>query len=150
MIFIYFVIAFLAGVSIVVARIINAQLAGKIGLFESTYFNYLTGVISSVIILLISGEILLFSSTNFEKIPIWAYMGGIMSILVVVLSSYITPKISVFYQTIFVFVGQLFLGILIDYVMLQELSLNKLVGGSLVLSGLIFNLFVDKKSIINS
>ncbi|HCM88481.1 MULTISPECIES: DMT family transporter [Vagococcus] len=150
MIFIYFVIAFLAGVSIVVARIINAQLAGKIGLFESTYFNYLTGVISSVIILLISGEILLFSSTHFEKIPIWAYMGGIMSILVVVLSSYITPKISVFYQTIFVFVGQLFLGILIDYVMLQELSLNKLVGGSLVLSGLIFNLFVDKKSIINS
>lgn len=149
MFLIYFLIAFLAGVSIVVARIINAQLAGKIGLFESTYFNYLTGVISSVIILLISGEILFFSVDHFEKIPLWAYMGGVMSILVVVLSSYITPKISVFYQTIFVFVGQLFVGILIDYVMIQELSLGKLVGGSLVLSGLVFNLFVDKKSITN-
>lgn len=146
MILIYFLIAFLAGVSIVVARIINAQMAKKIGLFESTYFNYLTGLVSSIIILLISGELLGFSISNVGKIPYWAYLGGVLSILVVVLSSYITPKISVFYQTLFVFVGQLFVGMLIDYVLLQELSVNKIIGGSLVLCGLIFNLVVDKKS----
>ncbi|MGX7024643.1 DMT family transporter [Vagococcus hydrophili] len=146
MILIYFLLAFLAGVSIVIARIINAQLAGRIGLFESTYFNYLTGLGSSIIILLISGELLGFSISNVEKIPYWAYLGGVLSILVVVLSSYITPKISVFYQTLFVFVGQLFVGMLIDYVLLQELSVNKIIGGSLVLCGLIFNLVVDKKS----
>lgn len=149
MILIYFLIAFLAGVSIVVARIINAQMAKKIGLFESTYFNYLTGLVSSIIILLISGELLGFSISNVGKIPYWAYLGGVLSILVVVLSSYITPKISVFYQTLFVFVGQLFVGMLIDYVLLQELSVNKIIGGSLVLCGLIFNLVVDKKSMAN-
>ena len=40
----YICIAILAGVSIVVARIINANLAKEIGNWEGTFFNYITGL----------------------------------------------------------------------------------------------------------
>ena len=146
MFIIYFLIAILAGVSVVVARIINSNLAIEIGLFQGTFYNYLTGFLFSLLILLFSQEMTGFSKINWESIPYWAYLGGLVSIFVIVLSSYVTPKISVFYQTLFVFVGQLFIGILADYIIDNHLSIGKLIGGILVLAGLSYNLLVDQKS----
>lgn len=148
MILLYFFIAILAGVSIVVARIINANLAEAIGLSQSTFYNYLTGFLFSLVVLLASHERVNFLSIDWQRVPYWAYLGGVVSILVVVLSSYITPKISVFYQTLFVFIGQLFIGLLADFFLSNQLSLGKLLGGLLVLGGLSFNLVVDQKSSI--
>lgn len=145
MILFYFLMAILAGVSIVVARIINANLANRIGLFQGTVFNYLTGVLFSLIFLLFSKEMLSLGNIDWESIPIWAYLGGVVSIAVVVLSSYVTPKISVFYQTLFVFIGQLFVGIIVDFVVLNQLSIGKVIGGILVLVGLTLNLMLDTK-----
>jgi transporter family-2 protein len=96
--------------------------------------------------MLFSGETLVLPYVKLLSIPIWAYLGGMTGVLVVTLSSYITPKISAFYQTLFVFVSQLFVGIIIDYVSLNQLSAGKIVGGLLVLSGLTYNLLVDRKS----
>lgn len=145
MILFYFLSAILAGVSIVVARIINANLATKIGLFQSTFFNYVTGLLSSIILFLFSSELLKVVSIDFRNIPFWAYLGGVVSVAVVVLSSYITPKISVFYQTLFVFIGQILIGIIVDYIVLDQLSIGKALGGLFVLFGLTFNLMVDMK-----
>lgn len=145
MILFYFLMAILAGVSIVVARIINANLANRIGLFQGTVFNYLTGVLFSLIFLLFSKEMLSLGNIDWESIPIWAYLGGVVSIAVVVLSSYVTPKISVFYQTLFVFIGQLFVGIIVDFIVLNQLSIGKVIGGILVLVGLTLNLMLDTK-----
>lgn len=147
MILIYFSMAVLAGISIVVARIINANLANRIGLFQGTVFNYLTGVLFSLIFLLFSKEMLSLGNIDWKSIPIWAYLGGIVSVAVVVLSSYVTPKISVFYQTLFVFIGQLFVGIIVDFVVLNQLSIGKVIGGILVLVGLTLNLVLDTKSL---
>lgn len=147
MILFYFSMAVLAGISIVVARIINANLANRIGLFQGTVFNYLTGVLFSLIFLLFSKEMLSLGNIDLKSIPIWAYFGGIVSVAVVVLSSYVTPKISVFYQTLFVFIGQLFVGIIVDFVVLNQLSIGKVIGGILVLVGLTLNLVLDTKSL---
>ena len=147
MILFYLSMAVLAGISIVVARIINANLANRIGLFQGTVFNYLTGVLFSLIFLLFSKEMLSLGNIDWKSIPIWAYLGGIVSVAVVVLSSYVTPKISVFYQTLFVFIGQLFVGIIVDFVALNQLSIGKVIGGILVLVGLTLNLVLDTKSL---
>lgn len=147
MILFYFSMAILAGISIVVARIINANLANRIGLFQGTVFNYLTGVLFSLIFLLFSKEMLSLGNIDWKSIPIWAYFGGIVSVAVVVLSSYVTPNISVFYQTLFVFIGQLFVGIIVDFVVLNQLSIGKVIGGILVLVGLTLNLVLDTKSL---
>ncbi|HDR7380765.1 TPA: DMT family transporter, partial [Bacillus toyonensis] len=52
----YITIAILAGVSIVVARIINANLAKEIGNWEGTFFNYITGLFFSALFLIFSSD----------------------------------------------------------------------------------------------
>jgi len=141
----YIFISILAGVSVVISRIINSNLAKIIGIFQSTFFNYVIGLFFSLIFLLISKEILQIPGIKFHSIPLWAYLGGFVGVLVIVLSSYITPKISAFYLTLLIFIGQLFLGIIIDFFTFNKLSLAKIIGGFLVLVGLTYNLILDKK-----
>ena len=48
-------------------------------------------------------------------------------------------------MTLLIFIGQLFIGIIIDYFALNQLSIGKVIGGLLVLTGLTYNLLLDKK-----
>lgn len=136
-------LAVLAGASIVVARIINANLANRIGLFQGTFFNYIVGLALSFLFLLISKESMFLSSSQLSSIPSIAYLGGIVGVMVVGMSSFINHKISAFYLTLIIFIGQLFSGIIIDYYTLGTLSLGKIIGGTLVVLGLLYNLNVD-------
>lgn len=144
---IYVILALLAGVTIVVNRIINAKLADKIGLLQGTFFNYLTGFITATIVLIISSEIISVSKLeDITKLPWWAYMGGAVGVVVVGLSSYMNSKTSVFYLTLFMFIGQLFVGAMIDYIRGGAVSTGQIIGGLLVLVGLAYNLSIDKKA----
>lgn len=144
--FIIIIIAFAAGLTNVIARNINSLLADKIGLLEGTFFNYITGLMLSLIVLLFTGEFLKISSLISKPIPLYAYLGGLIGVVVVTLSNLVTPKISSFYLTILTFIGQLFTGILIDYFSNGLISIGKLIGGTLVVLGLTYNLMVDKKN----
>lgn len=141
----YIFISFLAGITIVVSRIINSNLAQRIGIFQGTFWNNTIGLLFSYLFFLFSNENFNASFSKFQSVPIWAYSGGLLGVLVVVLSSYITPKISAFYLTLLVFIGQLFGGIAIDYFTLDILSMGKLAGGLMVLLGLTYNLLIDRK-----
>jgi bacterial/archaeal transporter family-2 protein len=141
----YILISILAGVSIVISRIINSTLANKIGIFQGTFFNYVVGLSFSFLFFFISSEKQNVFTIKLHTIPPWAYLGGLTGVLVVALSNYITPKISAFYLTLIIFVGQLFVGIIIDYLTSNILSPGKLIGGFLVLIGLSFNLIVDSR-----
>ena len=52
----YIIIAALSGVSIIISRIINANLSSKIGTYQSTFYNFLTGLLFSMILLFFSGN----------------------------------------------------------------------------------------------
>lgn len=142
---IYFFMAIMAGVTITVARLVNTNLALRIGLLQSTLFNYITGLTVSIICLMISGEKLRLTAEVLPRLPAWAFTGGLLGVVVVALSSYTTPKISAFSFAIIVFVGQLFSGILIDCFSFHLISVGKLAGGILVLTGLVWNQWMDKK-----
>lgn len=135
----------LSGLSIILNRIINSNLAQKIGLFRSTLYNYITGLFVSVVFMLISKETGLFSSVAFDTAPFWGYLGGFVGVSVIVLSSYLTPRISAFYLTLLLFIGQLFAGILIDFIRAGVFSPAKLIGGLLVFAGLAYNMIYDRK-----
>ncbi|MHC1748637.1 MAG: DMT family transporter [Cellulosilyticaceae bacterium] len=140
---IYIVMALIAGVTVTSARLINANLGSKIGMFQSTVYNYVVGLTVSTVFWLISREG--FSLARLESVPIWAYCGGLVGIVIVTVSSIVAQKISAFYLTITIFCGQLFTGILIDYFVSSAFSIGKLIGGLLVILGLLYNLYVDKK-----
>lgn len=137
--------AIAAGATTVIARNINANLAEKIGLLQGTLVNYIVGLFFASIFLLISGEPSKYSPAMLKFVPPAAYMGGLVGVAVVILSNLTTLKISAFYLTLFVFVGQLFTGVIIDYFTLGSASPGKIIGGFLVLAGLIYNLFLDMR-----
>lgn len=137
--------AIAAGVSNVITRNINSGLAQRIGLLQGTLVNYVVGLFFSLIFLMISNEFFKLSIVSFKSMPTWAYLGGLLGVIVIVLSNLITPKISAFYLTLFIFVGQLFTGVIIDYFTTGQASAGKIFGGLLVLTGLAYNLSIDRK-----
>ncbi len=139
------VIALASGITNVSGRIINSSLADKIGILPGTFYNYLTGLITSAVFFMISSNTLSHPPGNFSGLPFYAYMGGAIGVFVVAISSFITPKISALYATVLLFIGQLFAGILVDYFTLQVFSFGKVAGGALVVLGLVYNVYIDKK-----
>lgn len=137
-------LSILTGVIIVLSRILNTRLTDEIGLIESSYFNYLTGAVTSIILFLIMGEKFTFSALG--NVPFYGYLGGILGVIIVILNSVVTPKISAFYVVLLVFTGQLFTGVIIDWIVSGNLSLSKIVGGLIVVAGLSYNLWIDLKN----
>ena len=146
MFYLYILIAILAGVSVVISRIFNSRIADEIGTLQGTYINYLTGLIVAFIFFLLSKEYLNIQNTNYSSLPFYAYLGGAIGILVVILSNYTTPKVSNFSLSLLVFIGQLSIGILIDYYSYNTISIGKISGEILILLGLSYNMLVDKKN----
>ena len=142
----YILIAILSGVTIVISRIVNANLADKMGLFQSTFYNFLTGLLFSSLILFFANENFDLQAITSTSVPFYAYIGGIIGIFSISLSNYVAPKISAFYMTLLIFIGQIGIGIFIDYLASNEVSIGKIIGGILVAIGLSYNLSIDKKS----
>lgn len=141
---IYILFAILCGVTNVLSRSVNFVLSDKIGMYQSTLFNYIFGLSGSFLLLLVSGETFkLFTSSSYNA-PWFVYAGGILGVVVVTLLSYLCSKVSSFYLTLLLFVGQLFTGVIIDALSTGEISFYKVLGGALVVLGLSYNLYIDK------
>ena len=146
MLYLYILIAILAGVSVVISRIFNSIIADEIGTLQGTFINYLTGLVAAFILFILSKEYLNIGNINYSNIPFYSYLGGAIGILVVLLSNYTTPKVSNFSLSLLVFKGQLSIGILIDYYSYSTVSIGKIIGGILILLGLSYNMIIDKKT----
>lgn len=146
MLIVYISTAIIAGVAVIITRILNANIAIEIGLLKGTLVNYIVGFSVSIVILMFSTDSIKTTLPLLQSIPWWIYTGGIMGIAVVSLSSYLTHKISSFYMTLLVFIGQIFGGLVIDYFVGTEISIGKIVGGALVMAGLIYNLNIDRNT----
>ncbi|MDU1414224.1 MAG: DMT family transporter [Clostridium sp.] len=141
------ILSLLAGILIVVSRMISAALSNKIGVLSSTLFNYIIGLISTLILILFIKDIN-FNLSTLSNVPYYAYLGGALGVIVVSLSSYTSNKTTTFNFSIFCFLGQLFIGLIIDFISFDILSISKIVGGLFVLSGLVYNLKVEKQDSI--
>ena len=146
MFYLYILVAILAGVSVVISRIFNSIIADEIGTLQGTFINYLTGLVAAFILFILSKEYLNIGNINYSSIPLYSYLGGAIGILVVLLSNYTTPKVSNFSLSLLVFIGQLSIGILIDYYSYSTISIGKIIGGILILLGLSYNMIIDKKT----
>lgn len=140
----FILISIASGAIVVISRILNTRLSEKVGLLESSFFNYLTGLLSALILFSIIKDKVPFN--EFYTIPFWAYLGGALGIIIVILSSVVTPKMSSFYITLIIFIGQLFTGIIIDWLTFKTIPFPKIMGGLLVIAGLGYNLHIDSET----
>lgn len=140
------VVSFIAGINLVVSRIINSRLSDSTSVGSSTFFNYLTGLIGSIAVLLIASLFEPVFTGITLPANIFSYLGGALGVAVVFLFNVVTPKMPTFYMTLFQFTGQVFTGVVLDIIISREFSLYNFIGGVLVAAGLAVNLLLDKKS----
>jgi transporter family-2 protein len=137
-------VSFIAGVNIVISRTLNAKLAEYTSIRTSTFYNYLLGLFIAVPVYFLFGrnEAVF---TGFAVSPkIYIYLGGIFGVCVVLLSNITVAKISAFYLSLFLFIGQVFSGILIDVAISKTFSPRNMTGGIFVAVGLCVNLLSDR------
>ncbi|WP_291632827.1 DMT family transporter [Clostridium sp.] len=146
----YIILAVFGGCITIISMIINSHLAEKIGTLQGTLINYIVGLSSTILLIIIVRNSVNLSFSSFNKIPIWALLGGLLGVMVVTSSNIVIPKIPVIYTTLLIFIGQLFTGILIDYFRVGFVTKGKIIGGLLILLGLIYNSNVEKKELIDN
>jgi bacterial/archaeal transporter family-2 protein len=145
---IYIILAGLCGCITIISMIINSHLAKRIGVFKGTLINYIVGLATTLVLMIIVNSKVNLAYSSFTKIPLWALLGGMIGVAVVASSNVILPKIPTIYTTLLIFIGQLFTGILIDYFREGFVSKGKIIGGLLILLGLLYNSNVEKKELI--
>jgi transporter family-2 protein len=139
------IISFLTGITIVFSRTVNGKLAVETNVRISTWFNYLTGTVVSIIVFAIitmtgNAE----APLTFAPNPL-IYTGGIVGMCAVFITNICVSKISSFYMTLLLFAGQIFTGIGIDVILSQAFSIRNLVGGIIITIGLALDMIVNKR-----
>ena len=139
-------ISFAAGICIVLSRTVNAKLAEKSSVYVSTFYNYVVGLSLSLVALLIlgQGELGAFSQMTLSLEPL-IYLGGLFGAAVVLISNITVMRVSAFYLTLLMFVGQIFSAIVFDMVISRSFEPLLVAGGVLVALGLIVDLLIDRK-----
>lgn len=131
------------GVTLVLSRQLNGRLAVQSGTGFSTYFNYLSGFVCAfaVFALLRFPMTAAFPQTS---VPLWAYCGGIVGCLGIVLCNLSSPKLSALNMSLIVFVSETLSGIVVD-VLMGKISVPILVGCAIVSVGMVVNLLAEKQ-----
>ena len=139
------VLSFLSGSTLVVSRIFNARLADETSIRISTFYNYFVGLVVAIPLALLVGSNEAFMIQPFIFPNPLAYLGGILGVGIVLISNSIVTKVPAFHLTLFLFVSQIFSGIILDIIISGQISIYNLVGGVFVTLGLFINLKLDSQ-----
>ncbi len=130
------IFAFASGIAIVLSRTLNAKLTSYSNLRYSTLFNYIIGIIGSILIVVLTKTKLPETLPTFKLREGGIYLGGAIGVVMVIANSYLTRKLPAIIFTLLLFCSQLFTGIAIDYFMSGNYSNGKVIGGFIILVGL--------------
>ncbi|MFV0364778.1 MAG: DMT family transporter [Suipraeoptans sp.] len=134
--------AFGSGISVVLSRTINSKLSDKIGALQGSLVNHAVGLPITIVLAFLFGSSFVINTASLTSSP-WIYTGGIMGVIVVLLSNIIVPKVSAFKVTVLMFVGQLFTGIGIDIFLGNDFMDKSFIGGITISAGIIINLIIE-------
>lgn len=142
---IYSLLALFSGSLVITSMALNAHLAKRIGIFRGTLVNYAAGLATTVLIFIVMGLPIAPFAQKLGAIPLWAFLGGCIGVVVVAVSNIVIPKVPTVYVTLLSFSGQLLAGIFIDLMIGKSVSAGKIIGVILIFAGVMYNSFVDKK-----
>ncbi len=137
------VFSFAAGCLTVITRTINARLSGHIGAMPGSFINHLVGLPFTLILALVmpANDITLLVKSPSPHA--WVYFGGLLGVLVTYVLNIAVPKISSFNLTLLAFVGQVFVGIVIDLIRKNDFSPVTFYGGIIVAAGIALNMSIE-------
>ncbi|WP_097027991.1 DMT family transporter [Clostridium peptidivorans] len=144
----YIILAAITGGLVILSMIINSRLADKIGVFQGTLVNYIVGLTFTLVLVILMKGPKGFITNNLGEVPFYGFLGGFIGVMVVATSNIIIPKIPAIYSALLIFIGQVFTGIIIDYIRLSSVSKGKIIGGLIIILGLLYNTSLDKKDMV--
>lgn len=135
-------LSLMAGVTVLLSRLLNGRLSRQTSVMTGALTNYITGLLGALAVLvLMGGGVKLTAALSG---PFHIYLGGALGAVIVLMSNHIIGRISSFYMTLTLFVGQVTAGQLLDTLLRGTISVRNLLGGALVLGGLLLNLFLER------
>lgn len=137
--------ALASGVTIVCSRVINGRLALRQGAMRSTVMNYVTGLLTSAVFMLVLGM-----GEPLWTAPAWSsnwfmYTGGAVGVCLIMLLNITVPRVPSFAFTLLQFTGQIFSGMLLDTLLTGVFSVRSLIGGLLVATGLSLDAWMSRR-----
>lgn len=136
--------ATLSGITIVLSRSINGVLSQRLGPYQSTFFNYFTGFITSLILLLLVGfpylHVINIASLDNPII----FIGGAIGVFNILILNIIVLKVSPIQLTLITFIAQLISGMILDFCFYQMFSIQKIIGCLIVILGMVLYQMAEK------
>ncbi len=139
-----YLLVILTGFVIILGMVQNAGLSTKVGLKQTSIINFFTGLCTALIFFLILGSWNDFN--GLKGMNAFGYIGGILAVAVVLLSSFALSKISVIIGSMLIYTGQMIASFIIDYYMGISFSPMKLIGIALIVIGIYINNYIDYKN----
>ncbi|KRN51489.1 hypothetical protein IV49_GL000106 [Kandleria vitulina DSM 20405] len=136
--------ALLSGCSIVLSRQVNGYLTKYSTPTFSTFMNYLTGLLTSIPLFIVS---LFMYQQKITVAPIVSQpavlLGGILSVVNVFLLTILVNRISPVRLTLITFIAQIISGMIFDALFLHMFSIRKIIGCAIVIVGMFINNYGD-------
>ncbi len=136
------VLSFLSGFTTVLSRSINAKLSEHIGSMAGSFINHLAGLPLAFILALVvpTNDISLIIQ---KPVPeFWIYLGGLTGVFLIFILNVTVMKVPSLRLSLLSFVGQVFIGILLDLLLDNSFSKNIFYGGLLVAAGVGLNMLI--------
>ena len=139
-------IGFIAGVLPALTFSLNSELGRRKGILHSTRANYLTGLATTLlIVIVVRPPVAVAARAVATAGPLLALGGGFMGVIVVTSMNFIFPRIPALSATLLLFSGQALTGVVIDIIVDGVFDLRKLVGTLVLLLGLSINALLTKR-----
>ena len=134
------IVSLLAGLSILLSRLINGRLSRVVGVYSATFINYVSGLSGALLVLAVTGVPRGMALTG----PFTNYLGGALGAVIVLICNAVVGRIASFYLTLTLFVGQVTAGLLLDMALTGAFPARTALGGLFVLAGLCLSLLQDR------
>ena len=133
-----------SGVTGVTSRLANAQLSARTSAIGGSFVNHWTGLVGSVLLMLVVEPDIL-GCLQVTGVPAWVYVGGALGVLMVMLWNVAALKVPAFQLTMLSFAGQVFTGLVLDWILGQGFSQEIFVGGAFVIAGVAVNMLSERE-----
>jgi transporter family-2 protein len=131
-----FMLALLGGISLGINRSLLGRLGVGVGAAGASVINHIGGALFVFFLLLLTGGRLDWGL--FHEAPGYAYVGGVIGALFVMITSWLIPRAGVMKTTVLLISGQMLFGTILDFLLGRLSSFPVSLGGlSLILVGVL-------------
>lgn len=131
---IIYILAISIGVLVTLTPIMNGNNTTHLGTIRVSFYHFSAAALTGLFFVFITQSVSLFPSL--PTLPPHFFLGGLIGLMVMLLMNYYAVKIKAIHVAILPFLGQMSMGLLLDYFLLDIFDFKRLLGLIIVLLGL--------------